>query len=100
MAQLLLELLSGTFFTTWTLYLQRGLGLTPLQAAGTFVLIALGELAGGVIVMQTVGRLGRRVPQTGPVIAVAAMVVHGVQVSTRQACSTPRPSSASPSAPR
>ncbi len=85
LAQLLLGLLSGTFFTTWTLYLQRGLGLTPLQAAGAFVLIALGELAGAVIVMKTVGRLGRRVPQTGALIAVAAMVVYGVQVSTRQA---------------
>ncbi|MFJ9411357.1 MFS transporter [Streptomyces sp. NPDC101393] len=83
--QLLLGLLSGMFFMTWTLYLQRGLGMSPLQAAGAFVLIALGEMAGAVIAMRTAGRFGRRVPQAGALIAVISMAVHGIQISSQQA---------------
>ncbi|MFJ6752836.1 MFS transporter [Streptomyces sp. NPDC091266] len=84
-AQLLLGLLSGMFFMTWTLYLQRGLGMSPLQAAGAFVLIALGEMAGAVIAMRTAGRFGRRVPQAGALIAVISMAVYGIQISSQQA---------------
>ncbi|WP_251018557.1 MFS transporter [Streptomyces sp. ISL-11] len=70
---------------TWTLYLQRGLGMSPLQAALAFVVIALGEMAGAVIAMKTAGRFGRRVPQAGALIALASMVAYGLQVSSRQA---------------
>ncbi|GHC38680.1 MFS transporter [Streptomyces cinnamoneus] len=84
-AQLMLGLLSGMFFMTWTLYLQRGLGMSALQAARTFVVIALGETAGAVIAMRTAGRFGRRVPQAGALFAVVSMAVYGVQVSSRQA---------------
>ncbi|MFE6157864.1 MFS transporter [Streptomyces sp. NPDC056486] len=84
-AQLMLGLLSGMFFMTWTLYLQRGLGMSPLQAAVAFVLIALGETAGALIAMKTAGRFGRRVPQAGALFAVASMAVYGFQVSSRQA---------------
>ncbi|MFI5987347.1 MFS transporter [Streptomyces sp. NPDC051555] len=83
-AQMLMGLLSGLFFMTWTLYLQRGLGMSPLQAAGAFVLMACGEMGGAVIAMKTTGRHGRRVPQTGALFAVASMALYGLQTSSRQ----------------
>lgn len=72
---------------TWTLYLQRGLGMSALQAARAFVVIALGETAGAVIAMRTAGRFGRRVPQAGALFAVVAVAVavYGLQTSSRQA---------------
>ncbi|GAA2722836.1 MULTISPECIES: MFS transporter [Streptomyces] len=84
-AQLMLGLLCGLFFTTWTLYLQRGLGMNPLMAAAAFVLLAFGELAGATTAMRTAGRFGRRLPQAGVVIALASMAAYGLQISSRQA---------------
>ncbi|MFD2119093.1 MFS transporter [Streptomyces cirratus] len=84
-AQLTLGLLCGLFFTTWTLYLQRGLAMSPLVAAAAFVLLALGELVGATVAMKTAGRFGRRLPQAGSLIALAAMGAYGLQVSGRQA---------------
>ncbi|OEJ28662.1 MFS transporter permease [Streptomyces agglomeratus] len=84
-AQLMLGLLCGLFFMTWTLYLQRGLGMSPLMAAAAFVLLALGELAGATTAMKTAGRFGRRLPQAGALIALASMAAYGLQVSSRQA---------------
>lgn len=83
-AQMLMGLLSGLFFMTWTLYLQRGLGMRPLQAAGAFVVIAFGELGGAVIAMRTTGRHGRRVPQAGALFTVASITLYGLQISSRQ----------------
>ncbi|MFG2138606.1 MFS transporter [Streptomyces sp. NPDC048650] len=83
-AQLMLGLLSGMFFMTWTLYLQRGLDMSPLQAALAFVVIALGEMAGALIAIKTAGRFGRRVPQTGALIALASTAAYGLQISSRQ----------------
>ncbi|MEU6991027.1 MFS transporter [Streptomyces sp. NPDC046465] len=83
-AQMLMGLLSGLFFMTWTLYLQRGLGMSPLQAAAAFVVIACGEMGGAVIAMRTTGRHGRRVPQAGALFAVASMALYGLQISDRQ----------------
>ncbi|MEU7141480.1 MFS transporter [Nocardia sp. NPDC046473] len=80
-AQLMVGLLCGLFFMTWTLYLQRGLGMSPLQAAVAFVLLALGELGGATIAAKTAGRFARRLPQAGALIALASMTAYGLQVS-------------------
>ncbi|UQA90588.1 MFS transporter [Streptomyces halobius] len=84
-AQLMLGLLCGLFFMTWTLYLQRGLGMSPLMAAAAFVLLALGELTGATTAMKTAGRFGRRLPQAGALIALASMAAYGLQTGSRQA---------------
>ncbi|MFD7239521.1 MFS transporter [Streptomyces syringium] len=84
-AQLMLGLLCGLFFMTWTLYLQRGLGMGPFHAAVAFVMLALGELAGATVAMKAAGRLGRRLPQAGALIALASMAAYGLQISSRQA---------------
>lgn len=84
-AQLVLGLLCGLFFMTWTLYLQRGLDMSPLMAAAAFVLLALGELAGATVAMKTAGRFGRRLPRTGALLALVATAAYGLQVSSRQA---------------
>ncbi|MFD7017574.1 MFS transporter [Streptomyces sp. NPDC059928] len=83
-AQLVLGLLCGLFFMTWTLYLQRGLGMSPFRAAVAFVLLAIGELAGATTAAKSAGRFGRRMPQAGVLIALASMAAYGLQVSSRQ----------------
>ncbi|UQA91571.1 MFS transporter [Streptomyces halobius] len=84
-ADLLHGLLCGLFFMTWTLYLQRGLGLSPLEAAVAFVLLSVGELGGATIAAKTAGRFARRLPQAGALIAIAAMVAYGLQIGSHQA---------------
>ncbi|QIB47925.1 MFS transporter [Streptomyces aureoverticillatus] len=82
-AQLMLGLLCGLFFLTWTLYLQRGLGMSPFHAAVAFVLLALGELAGATVAARSAGRFGRRLPQAGALIALVSMVAYGLQISSQ-----------------
>ncbi|MFI5783992.1 MFS transporter [Nocardia sp. NPDC051570] len=84
-AQLTLALLCGLFFMTWSLYLQHGLGMSPLMAALAFVTLALGELAGAMTATKTAGRFARRLPQTGALIALAAITAYGIQISSGQA---------------
>ncbi|MFG3282069.1 MFS transporter [Streptomyces sp. NPDC048111] len=82
--QLLLGLSTGMFFMTWTLYLQRGLGMSVLQAAVAFVMIALGELAGATVAVKAAGGFGRRLPQAGILLVLATMTAYGFQIVTRQ----------------
>lgn len=84
-AQLMHGLLCGLFFMTWTLYLQRGLGMSPFHAALAFVLLSLGELAGATIATKSAGRFARRLPQAGALIASAAMAAYGLQATGGQA---------------
>jgi EmrB/QacA subfamily drug resistance transporter len=84
-AQLMLGLLCGLFFMTWTLYLQRGLGMSPFHAALAFVLLALGELAGATIAAKSAGRFGRRLPQAGALISLSSMAAYGLEIGSRQA---------------
>ncbi|WP_030373034.1 MFS transporter [Streptomyces rimosus] len=84
-AQLMHGLLCGLFFMTWTLYLQRGLGMSPFHAALAFVLLSLGELAGATIVAKSGGRFARRLPQAGALIAAASMAAYGLQAAEGQA---------------
>ncbi|MFC4518231.1 MFS transporter [Streptomyces ehimensis] len=84
-AQLTHGLLCGLFFMTWTLYLQRGLGMSPFHAALAFVLLSLGELAGATLAAKSGGRFARRLPQAGALIAAAAMAAYGLQAAEDQA---------------
>lgn len=84
-AQLMHGLLCGLFFMTWTLYLQRGLGMSPFHAALAFVLLSLGELAGATIAAKSGGRFARRLPQAGALIASASMAGYGLQAAGGQA---------------
>ncbi|MDK1475990.1 MFS transporter [Streptomyces sp. 549] len=84
-AQLMHGLLCGLFFMTWTLYLQRALGMSPFQAALAFVLLSVGELAGATIAAKSAGRFARRLPQTGALITIAATVGYGLQIAAGQA---------------
>ncbi|MEU9165761.1 MFS transporter [Streptomyces sp. NPDC048424] len=80
-AQLMHGLLCGLFFMTWTLYLQRGLGMSPVHAALAFVLLSLGELAGATLAAKSAGRFARRLPQAGALITIAAMAAYGFQAA-------------------
>ncbi|WP_369359104.1 MFS transporter [Streptomyces sp. cg2] len=80
-AQLMHGLLCGLFFMTWTLYLQQGLGMSPLHAALAFVLLSLGELAGAAIAAKSAGRFARRLPQTGTLITITATAGYGLQAA-------------------
>jgi hypothetical protein len=52
----------GGFFLVWTLYMQVGLGWTPLRAGLTAVAFAVGAAAGsGMSVQVLTPRFGRRV---------------------------------------
>ncbi|MBO8202708.1 MFS transporter [Streptomyces smyrnaeus] len=84
-AQLVHGLLCGLFFMTWTLFLQRGLGMSPIQAAIAFVLLSIGELAGATIAAKSAGRFARRLPQTGTLITITAMGGYGLQIAAGQA---------------
>ncbi|MBF6333010.1 MFS transporter [Nocardia transvalensis] len=80
-AQLTLGLLCGLFFMTWSLYLQHGLGMSPLMAALAFVTLALGELAGAMTAAKTAGRFARRLPQSGALSALASLTAYALQIS-------------------
>ncbi|QEU94497.1 MFS transporter [Streptomyces kanamyceticus] len=84
-AQLMHGLLCGLFFMTWTLYLQRGLGMSPFHAALAFVLLSIGELAGATVTAKSGGRFARRLPQTGALITLASTAAYGFQVDAGQA---------------
>ena len=63
---------SGGFFLTWTLYMQVGLGWTPLHAGLTAVTYAAGAAAGaGLSVQALTPRFGRRVLMAGALLNAA-----------------------------
>ncbi|GAA2716344.1 MFS transporter [Streptomyces luteosporeus] len=72
--QLLFGLASGVFFLAWALYLQIGLGFSPLKAGLSGLPLSLLLMAGAGISMQVlVPRFGRTVLQAGALIAAAGM---------------------------
>ncbi|MFK0295090.1 MFS transporter [Streptomyces sp. NPDC090442] len=74
--QLLFGLASGMLFLAWTLYLQLGLGYSPLKAGLSGLPLSLLLIAGAGLSMQVlVPRFGRRVLQAGALIAAAGMVL-------------------------
>jgi len=63
----------GGFFIVWTLYMQVGLGWTPLRAGLTAVSFAVGASTGaGVSVQVLTPRFGRRVLMAGALLNAAA----------------------------
>lgn len=67
----------GIFFLVWTLYMQTGLGWTPLRAGLTGVPFSLAvATAAGVSVQQLVPRFGRKVLQAGALLMAAGVLLY------------------------
>jgi EmrB/QacA subfamily drug resistance transporter len=67
----------GGFFLVWTLYLQVGLGWSPLRAGLTAVSFAVGAAAGsGLSVEVFTPRFGRQVLMTGALLNAAGFVAY------------------------
>jgi EmrB/QacA subfamily drug resistance transporter len=67
----------GGFFLVWTLYLQVGLGWSPLRAGLTAVSFAVGAAVGsGLSVEVLTPRFGRRVLMAGALVNAAGFVVY------------------------
>ncbi|MFF8999262.1 MFS transporter [Streptomyces achromogenes] len=67
----------GIFFLVWTLYMQIGLGWTPLRAGLTGVPFSLAvSTAAGLSVQQLVPRFGRKVLQAGALVMGAGVLLY------------------------
>ncbi|MFF3275949.1 MFS transporter [Streptomyces chrestomyceticus] len=74
--QLMFGLASGVFFLAWTLYLQVGLGWSPLKTGLSGLPLSAMMMAGAGVSMQVlVPRFGRVVLQAGAVLATASMLL-------------------------
>ncbi|MEV8018376.1 MFS transporter [Streptomyces sp. NPDC086554] len=67
----------GIFFLVWTLYMQLGLGWTPLKAGVTGVPFSIAvSVAAGISVQKLVPRFGRKVLQAGALTMIAGLLVY------------------------
>ncbi|MDQ1036833.1 EmrB/QacA subfamily drug resistance transporter [Streptomyces sp. V3I8] len=67
----------GIFFLVWTLYMQTGLGWSPLRAGLTGVPFSIAvSLAAGLSVQKLVPRFGRKVLQTGALTMAAGVLLY------------------------
>ncbi|MET8567811.1 MFS transporter [Streptomyces sp. NPDC004783] len=67
----------GVFFLVWTLYMQEGLGWTPLRAGLTGVPFSLAvSTAAGISVQKLVPRFGRKVLQAGALVMAAGVLLY------------------------
>ncbi|MGW2492665.1 MFS transporter [Streptomyces sp. NPDC001606] len=67
----------GIFFLVWTLYMQIGLGWSPLHAGLTGVPFSLAvSVAAGLSVQQLVPRFGRKVLQAGALLMVVGLLLY------------------------
>ncbi|MFH8409088.1 MFS transporter [Streptomyces sp. NPDC018019] len=74
--QLMFGLAAGVFFLAWTLYLQLGLGWSPLKAGLSGLPLSAAMMAGAGLSMQVlVPRFGRAVLQAGALLATAGMIL-------------------------
>ena len=79
--QLAQGVLCGIFFLTWTLYMQLGLGWTPLHAGLTGLPFAVGvSTAAGLSVQLLVPRFGRRVLQAGALVMALGTMLYAWEV--------------------
>jgi MFS family permease len=68
---------SGAFFLVWTLYMQVGLGWTPLHAGLTAISFAVGAAAGaGLSVQVFTPRFGRRALMAGALVNAAGIAAY------------------------
>ncbi|MFG2819341.1 MFS transporter [Kitasatospora sp. NPDC048365] len=75
--QLLFGVTNGLFFLVWTLYMQLGLGWSPLKAGLTGVPFSIAvSLAAGLSVQKLVPRFGRRVLQAGALTMSAGALLY------------------------
>ncbi|MFG2959721.1 MFS transporter [Streptomyces sp. NPDC048291] len=67
----------GIFFLVWTLYMQIGLGWSPLHAGLTGVPFSISvSVAAGLSVQKLVPRFGRKVLQTGALLMVLGVLLY------------------------
>ncbi len=67
----------GIFFLVWTLYLQIGLGWSPLKAGLTGIPFSLAvSTAAGLSVQKLVPRFGRKVLQTGALVLATGVLLY------------------------
>ncbi|GAA2138706.1 MFS transporter [Kitasatospora kazusensis] len=75
--QLTFGVVTGIFFLVWTLYMQLGLGWSPLRAGLTGVPFSVAvAVAAGVSVQKLVPRYGRKVLQSGALVMAAGTLVY------------------------
>ncbi|MDH6703470.1 EmrB/QacA subfamily drug resistance transporter [Kitasatospora sp. MAA19] len=75
--QLAFGVVCGIFFLVWTLYMQVGLGWSPLKAGSTGIPFSLAvSTAAGLSVQKLVPRFGRRVLQTGALVMAAGVLTY------------------------
>ncbi|MFE6127948.1 MFS transporter [Streptomyces sp. NPDC056437] len=75
--QLTFGIVCGVFFLVWTLYMQIGLGWSPLRAGLTGVPFSIAvSAAAGTSVQKLVPRFGRKVLQAGAVTMAAGMLLY------------------------
>ncbi|MEV5435189.1 MFS transporter [Streptomyces sp. NPDC052682] len=67
----------GVFFLVWTLYMQVGLGWSPLKAGLTGVPFSIAvSVAAGMSVQKLVPRFGRKVLQAGALVLAAGVLLY------------------------
>ncbi|WP_344444734.1 MFS transporter [Kitasatospora nipponensis] len=75
--QLTFGLVCGIFFLVWTLYMQIGLGWSPLRAGTTGIPFSLAvSVAAGLSVQVLVPRFGRKVLQAGAVVMAVGVLLY------------------------
>ncbi|MEU7015487.1 MFS transporter [Streptomyces sp. NPDC046385] len=75
--QLTFGVVMGIFFLVWTLYMQIGLGWTPLHAGLTGVPFSIAvSMAAGLSVQKLVPRFGRKVLQAGALTMAAGILLY------------------------
>ncbi|MGW6914734.1 MFS transporter [Kitasatospora sp. NPDC054939] len=75
--QLTFGVVTGIFFLVWTLYMQLGLGWSPLKAGTTGIPFSIAvSTAAGLSVQQLVPRFGRKVLQAGALVMAAGVLVY------------------------
>ncbi|MEV6649253.1 MFS transporter [Streptomyces sp. NPDC051219] len=75
--QLTFGIACGIFFLVWTLYMQIGLGWSPLRAGATGIPFSLAvSAAAGLSVQKLVPRFGRKVLQTGALTMAAGLMLY------------------------
>lgn len=90
--QLAFGLATGIFFLVWTLYMQMGLGWTPLHAGSTGIPFSIAvSVAAGLSVEKLVPRFGRKVLQAGALVMAAGLLLYiwesqryGMEISSWQ----------------
>ncbi|MCP3820357.1 MFS transporter [Streptomyces sp. A3M-1-3] len=75
--QLTFGVACGIFFLVWTLYMQIGLGWSPLRAGTTGIPFSLAvSVAAGLSVQKLVPRFGRKVLQAGALTMAAGLLLY------------------------